>query len=215
MTEFVDIESVKKAKSGLLEPWHWLNDRASLTDKLEAVSGSSLQVSILKTGCEYLSSYWFDVEYIDKSFESGYKLKQYLKKSKVAHEVWPLLSISGKTRVFKREVLLSIDNIPWVYARTFAPVALLKNRKKRLNLLGNRSIGRFILQADAIPRVQLVPIRMRAKHLSSMGKDRSQKYDNKGGLVGRRSHYDWQGCPLYIDELFLSTCPFFANYYNQ
>lgn len=66
------------------------------------------------------------------------------------------LKLSAQARVWVREVVLRVDDRPLVYARTAIPHATLTGRGKRLQSLGDRSLGSYLFAQPDLQRQPLV-----------------------------------------------------------
>ena len=65
------------------------------------------------------------------------------------------LKLPHHARVWVREVVLSVNQQPLVYARTAVPAATLTGQERRLQHLGQRSLGSYLFRQ---PRLQRQPL---------------------------------------------------------
>ncbi|TNC92723.1 chorismate lyase [Thalassolituus sp.] len=65
------------------------------------------------------------------------------------------LSLSGSDRVWYREVVLMLGEHELVHARTAVPLRSLRGPVKRLQHLGNRSLGGFLFSQPSLRRTPL------------------------------------------------------------
>src|SRR5690606_1520563 len=72
------------------------------------------------------------------------------------------LQLHGQHSVWVREVILLLGDTPLVYARTAVPITTLNGADKRLQSLGERSLGSFLFQQPNLRRTPL-----RASHCRS------------------------------------------------
>ena len=100
----------------------------------------------------------------------------------IAHEGWT------DDDHWLREVWLSGDGIPWIYAQTRIPHATLA-RVRPLQTLGAEPIGPWLYQQNP-QRLSL-----------------HWRYDPASGLYARHSTLLVHGEPLHIAELFLAAFP--------
>lgn len=144
----------------LPQPWRdWLFDRGSLTARLSALQPGQFRVQLL-------SQYHGRPTPLERS-ELG-----------LAH---------GQT-VWVREVILLLGDTPVVYARTAVPLATLTGAGRRLQHLGQRSLGSFLFRQPSLRRAPL-----QASHCKA----------NPLGLEwSRRSVFHLWGKPLMVSEAF-------------
>ncbi|MGC3835069.1 chorismate--pyruvate lyase family protein [Moritella viscosa] len=93
---------------------------------------------------------------------------------------------------FVREVLLKLDGVPWVFARSVIPLNTLTAPGGELEQLGNRSLGSVLFSA---PDMQRSEIEIAEFHLFSSAP--------KASLFGRRSCFLLGGQSLLVSEVFL------------
>ncbi|MFQ6372089.1 chorismate--pyruvate lyase family protein [Shewanella sp. YIC-542] len=102
-------------------------------------------------------------------------------------------------QLWVREVLLCLDNRPWVYARTLAPTALAQ---QQLLQLGKRPLGELLFTGDDFiagdTEWAKAPENGHIRHLSNvLGQLSSQP------IYGRRRHFHYHGQRLIVAEFFL------------
>ena len=98
------------------------------------------------------------------------------------------LKLSANERVWFREVILKLDDVPVVYARTVVPGSALTGRLARLRHLGNRSLGTFLFSQPDTRRTFV-----RVSHCKA----------NAAGLEwARRSVFTLGGKSLMVTEAF-------------
>ncbi len=103
---------------------------------------------------------------------------------------------------FVREVLLKLDGVPWVFARSVIPLNTLTAPGGELELLGNRSLGSVLFNAPDMQRseIEIAEFYSHSKvyslsHLFSSVRQTS--------LFGRRSCFLLGGQSLLVSEVFL------------
>lgn len=112
---------------GLSALWRdWLFDDGSLTARLSALQPGTFNVRVMR-------QYYGHPTAVERR---GLALGN-------SHSVWV------------REVVLSLGNVPLVYARTAVPVSSLTGRGARLKGLGNRSLGSFLFRQPGLKRTPL------------------------------------------------------------
>jgi len=65
------------------------------------------------------------------------------------------LKLPHHGRVWVREVVLKVDDVPLVYARTAIPQQTLRGDEKRLQHLGEKSLGSYLFQQPSLQRQPL------------------------------------------------------------
>lgn len=117
-----------------------------------------------------------------------------------------VLGMRAGSRALIREVYLTCDGQPWVYARTVIPGTTLTGSRRRLAYLRNRPLGALLFAdpsmargpveiACLIPCDRLYPAATR--HLDSRPES----------IWGRRSLFRLGGAPLLVSEIFLPGIP--------
>ena len=100
------------------------------------------------------------------------------------------LGLHGQQSVWVREVILLLGDTPVVYARTVVPLSTLNGAERRLQHLGERSLGSYLFRQPSLRRAPL-----RATHCKA----------NVLGLEwSRRSVFRLRGKPLMVSEAFTS-----------
>lgn len=147
----------------LLAPlWRdWLQDEGSLTARLSALKPGGFNVQVLR---EYYSA--------PTPLE-----RQQLK-------LW------HTQKVWVREVILRQGDVPLVYARTAIPLSALNGAERRLQRLGNQSLGSYLFRQPSLQRAPLQVSHCRKNHL--------------GLQWARYSRFRLNGKPLLVTEGFSS-----------
>lgn len=65
------------------------------------------------------------------------------------------LALNHQARVWVREVVLKVDGVALVYARTAVPQRTLQGKEKRLQHLGEKSLGSYLFQQPNLQRQPL------------------------------------------------------------
>ncbi|WP_346799406.1 chorismate lyase [Halomonas sp. Bachu 37] len=99
------------------------------------------------------------------------------------------LGIPPGRHAWLREVALCLDGVPWVTARSVAPLAQLRGH--RLDRLGERSLGSWLFRQ---PDLQRGPLEVT---------ERAPHYSDARGPWGRRSVFRHRGMALLVQEHFL------------
>src|SRR5699024_1653806 len=101
-----------------------------------------------------------------------------------------LLMLPTPTRALIREVLLALDDIPVVVARTVLPLASLTGANAVLGQMANRSLGSALFEAPAATREHLWVTQL-------------PDTNPLGPLWGRQNYYLNRGAPLLVADFFL------------
>lgn len=103
---------------------------------------------------------------------------------------------------FVREVLLKLDGIPWVFARSVMPLNALTAPGGELDQLGTRSLGSVLFNAPDMQRSEIeiaeFDTQSRVYELSGL-----LSSTPKLSLFGRRSCFLLAGKSLLVSEVFL------------
>lgn len=101
------------------------------------------------------------------------------------------LGIPTRQRVLIREVQLIGNGQPWVFARTIIPASTLTGKQRKLNSLGNRSLGSVLFSDPTMRRGALQISRLQLI---------------TGATVwARRSVFRLSNKPLLVAEVFLPS----------
>src|SRR5699024_1849233 len=102
---------------------------------------------------------------------------------------YALLDINVATDALIREVILTLDDIPVVVARTVVPISSLQEENSHLGQMANRSLGGELFQPPAAIRKQLWLTQLDANN-------------PLGALWGRQNLYIKRTAPLLVAEYF-------------
>ncbi len=107
-----------------------------------------------------------------------------------------------KNSAWVREVLLCLDGIPWVFARTLIPLEMLNNQQFNFLTLGNRPLGELLYtEGDFIAGKIEVSHFTPCYGLSALLAQQGQS--NQQPLWGRRRYFSHQNEQLTVSEIFL------------
>ncbi|MBB1323582.1 chorismate lyase [Shewanella sp. SR43-8] len=120
--------------------------------------------------------------------------------------------------VWIREVLLCLDGIPWVFARTLIPQIILDSQHKNnghlpndFTRLGTRPLGELLFNSpDITPGNIEVAQFETCGRLAALATSLNQKVNSS--LWGRRRYFNLYGSQLIVSEIFL---PAAVEYINQ
>lgn len=104
--------------------------------------------------------------------------------------------------VWIREVLLCLDTVPWVFARTLIPQALLSERQADFLGLGNRPLGELLFnQGLFTPGKMEVASFSHAGRLAQLAANLQQPVTHT--LWGRRRYFHHGAHEMLVSEVFL------------
>lgn len=117
-----------------------------------------------------------------------------------------LLGAGPPQAMLVREVRLRCDRTTWVYARTLIPLRSLRGAARGLTKLGRRPLGEVLFSDPTTRRRKIEVARIQPRHrlydAATAHLDPAPKT-----LWGRRTLFDYGGCPILINELFLPVIP--------
>lgn len=107
-----------------------------------------------------------------------------------------------------REVLLRVDGLPLVCARSLAPHRSTRGAWRALRTLGGRPLAEILFQDPGVRRSPLRVWRQRAgsadvRHMNRRLRAAGVPLDDGGACWGRYSVFHRQGAPLLVQEVFL------------
>lgn len=147
----------------------WLQDRGSLTARLRALAGDSFQVTVLQQR-------WAKPR-LDEAQALGIPTHQY---------------------ALIREVILSGNGGPWVYARSVLPIKTLSGPLRFLRKFGNRPLGELLFNNAAIQRGAMEIAVWPPVLLSHTPSSQHAK-----PYLARRSIFQYRHTPMLVSEVFL------------
>ena len=156
--------------------FQWLSDQGSMTNRLIEAADFPLTVKVMSSS--------------DKTIEN---------------EERSFLKITAN-QSYVREVIMSINNNPWLYGRTVIPQQTLQGEGFALKLLGDKPLGQLLFKNELNSR-QFIEVAIITKYhqlypLFAMN-DKQQE-----NLWARRSLFLFNGSPLLVQEVFMPSCPF-------
>lgn len=105
-----------------------------------------------------------------------------------------------------REVRLACGHAIWVYARTVIPLRGLRGAARGLTTLGRRPLGEVLFSDPLTRRHRIEVARILPRHrLFAAATDHLESAP--AVLWGRRTLFDYGGCPILVNELFLPAIP--------
>lgn len=108
----------------------------------------------------------------------------------------------NQRQAWVREVLLCLDDVPWVFARTLIPANLLEMKEADFLTLGTRPLGELLFTKDAftpgkIEVAHFTPCSQLAKLMNTLDQTVTQE------LWGRRRYFSFNNEELIVSETFL------------
>lgn len=137
----------------------WLLDQQSLTTRLSALRPGTFNVQVL-------AQYYGEPTAVERQ----------------------ALKLYGNQRLWIREVILCLAEVPLVYARTAIPLTTLCGNERCLQHLGTRSLGSYLFRQPSLHRTPLQVSHCKANTL--------------GLEWSRHSVFTLRGKPLMVSEAF-------------
>ncbi|WP_157976675.1 chorismate--pyruvate lyase family protein [Parahaliea mediterranea] len=111
-----------------------------------------------------------------------------------------LLGLPLRQRALVREVILQVDDVPLVFARSLIPVSSLTGELRHLRQLRNRPLGAILFRMPGMQRspFEVARIGGNSSYLPSFLRQTDSTW-------GRRSCFDLQGRQLMVSEVFLQA----------
>jgi len=107
-----------------------------------------------------------------------------------------------QTKVWIREVLLILDGIPWVFARTLIPGRLLEKKQQAFLGLGVRPLGELLYSKNEFtPGIIEVAHFTPCSKIAQLAASLNQNSDQ--ALWGRRRYFKHAQEQLIVSEIFL------------
>jgi len=163
-----------RSRLSRLPPWlaPWLADPGSLTARLQRHFQGRLEVHPLPP-----------------------------RRAPLSHGEGRLLGLARGRRVRLREVLLCVDGVPRVYARSLLPDTSLRGRMYPLARLGRRPLGGWLFAQPDLLRDHMDLARVPLP--AGLGPDCATA--GQGHAWARRSRFRLAGAPLLVTEAFLAA----------
>lgn len=113
------------------------------------------------------------------------------------------LGLALRTPVWVREVVLSVDNTPFVAAHSIVPLAPSKGVWQAMRRLRTRPLAELLYSDSSVSRSSLVSRRLTARHPLYRLATRERDDRSAHALVARRSVFERHGAPLMVTECML------------
>ncbi|MFT5519946.1 MAG: chorismate--pyruvate lyase [Enterobacterales bacterium] len=155
--------------------FQWLSDQGSMTNRLIAAAEFPLTVKVTSSSEQ-------DIDTEERAF----------------------LKITT-TQSYVREVLMSIDNNPWLYGRTIIPHQTLQGDGSEIKLLGDKPLGQLLFKNGLNSRQFIEVATITKNHHLYPHFAMDGELEN---LWARRSMFLFNGSPLLVQEVFMPSCPF-------
>ncbi len=117
-----------------------------------------------------------------------------------------MLQIDSRRVALIRQVLLSCDGVPWIFARSVLPFSILRGHNRRLARLGSKPLGDVLFAFPGVVRreVDIVPL---DHDLAMRGAFEEVVDEEPAGAWLRRSLFILDNNSLLVNEVFLSNIP--------
>lgn len=114
------------------------------------------------------------------------------------------LDLPQRRWAYVREVIMHVDNSPWMYGRTIIPEATFNAGAGQLKLLGDSPLGKVLFDNKKSAREFIEIAKISPEHhLFPQSVDgREHPY-----LWARRSLFSFNTQPILVQEVFLPECP--------
>ena len=120
------------------------------------------------------------------------------------------LGLRPEAHAWVREVRLVCGGVPWVYARTVMPRAMLTGAERRLARLRSRSLGAVLFADPSTERGEIEVVEL---------KPDDRLYERAAAVAGARPALMWgrrarfllKGKPLLVSEIFLPALGVFPE----
>lgn len=108
-----------------------------------------------------------------------------------------------------REVILSCDDTPWVFARSIFPLSAVNHKNLNLSNIGSQSLGQSLFDQTDLLRS---PFEVTKLDISNpIAKLNNRLHAKNHPLWGRRSLFQTSGQQVLVSEIFLSPVPFYQE----
>ncbi len=113
------------------------------------------------------------------------------------------LGLASRAPVWVREVVLSVDGVPFVAAHSVAPLAASVGVWQAMRRLRTRPLAELLYSDSSVARSALVSRRLTARHPLYRLAAREIRALPPHALVARRSVFERHGAPLMVTECML------------
>ncbi|RUO76018.1 chorismate--pyruvate lyase family protein [Idiomarina seosinensis] len=108
-----------------------------------------------------------------------------------------------------REVILSCDDTPWVFARSIFPLSAVNQKNLNLSNIGSTSLGQSLFDQTDLLRSPFEVSKLDINN--SIAKLNKKLHEKSHPLWGRRSLFQTSGQQVLVSEVFLSPVPFYQE----
>lgn len=105
------------------------------------------------------------------------------------------LNLTPRTKVRVREVILSLNNIPVIYARSIIPATVLKGQWRRLTKIGRQPLGSFLFKNGHMCRGNIEVTQLPVESFPHLDEP----------VWARRSVFSRYGQGVLVNEAFFPT----------
>ncbi|MAD53512.1 MULTISPECIES: chorismate lyase [unclassified Idiomarina] len=112
-----------------------------------------------------------------------------------------------QTHFIIREVLLKLDEQPFVFARSVFPISAADHENLNLGELGTQSLGQSLFNQSDLKRSTFEVTQLPLDH--GVSQINRHYYQQNEAIWGRRSLFNTQGQHVLVSEFFLSPVPIY------
>ena len=160
---------------------HWLSDYGSMTERLQSYALDPLKVELVTA-----------------------------KRQKVTAEERHFLALAQHEWPYVREVIMQVDNKPWLVGRTVIPGSTMDNKGRVLTMLKTKPLGPMLFdrKLDARQFIEVAAIDENHDLFPNFKQIMPNLETVPKRLWARRSLFVFENNPLLVQEVFLPSCPF-------
>jgi chorismate lyase len=115
------------------------------------------------------------------------------------------LGITSRTPVWTREVVLKVDDVPFVVAHSVVALAYSIGTWQSMRRLRTRPLAELLYSDSSVSRSMLTSRRITARHPLAALAAQAGHGDASHALVARRSVFDRRGAPMMVTECMLAA----------
>lgn len=161
------------------------------TDQLTNLSSSSLQDWLINN-----DSLTMKLRNISTDFRVKLLNEYYLSQSQIAHP------LNIQTHYFAREVILYVNQLPWIYAKSFIPQRLIIDPHYQFANLHERSLGELLFNSDQFLKGK-IEITQLSLNYANTQLNKHISLNTTRLLWGRRRYFHTDLDTIIVNEVFL------------
>ena len=121
------------------------------------------------------------------------------------NEEQSFLSLKQREWPYIREVMMYVDNEPWIFGRSVIPDESVNGSGGRLKLLGNKPLGMILFDDKRTERLSIEVAKISKLHNLFPNTIVNELPEH---LWARRSLFKFHKLPIMVQEVFLPKCSF-------